>query len=79
MTKCKGARMSKSLPLVNLSLLRPMLAGLHERSVDPEKWTRFFDQFSAELSYNFGFISGGDPQVRVPATISLARRQQPMR
>ncbi len=28
--------MSKSLPLVSLSLLRPFLAALHGRGIDPE-------------------------------------------
>ncbi|PRY83096.1 hypothetical protein, partial [Donghicola tyrosinivorans] len=29
-----------------------------------ERWSAFFDQFAAALSYSIGFISGGNLQVR---------------
>ncbi len=55
--------------------------GLREsaQSWREQRWSWFFDQFAAGLSYSFGFTSGGNFQVRGPATIGLVRRQQPMR
>ena len=43
-----------------------------------ERWSRNFDQFAAVLSYSFGFISGGNLQVRSSSAIGLVRRHDPM-
>jgi hypothetical protein len=43
-----------------------------------DRWSWKFDQFAAVLSYSFGFISGGNLQVRSLSTIGLVRRHDPM-
>lgn len=49
----------------------------HRDSVE-ERWSWNFVQFAAVLSYSFGFISGGNLQVRRSSTIGLVRRHDPM-
>jgi len=45
----------------------------------PERWSWFFDQLFAAISYSIGFMSGGSFQVRVLSIIGLCRGQQAMR
>lgn len=43
------------------------------------RWSWFFDQLSAAISYGIGFMSGGGFQVRVLAIIGLRRGKRAMR
>ena len=61
-----------------LKALEDENAKLKRLLADTKRWSCYFDQFPARLSYSMGFISGGGFQVLVSAIICLARRQQPV-
>lgn len=44
-----------------------------------ERWSGFFDQLAASLSFGMGFMSGSGFQVPVGGIIGLSGRQQAMR
>ncbi|WP_187394074.1 transposase [Oceaniovalibus sp. ACAM 378] len=63
----------------DLGLLTETANASRENLGVDQRWSCFFDQLSAAISYSIGFMSGGSFQVWVLSIIGLCRGQQAMR